>query len=74
MGQRGSGFYLPAKSGGLTKDCRARAMLLKKMMEGGILHAPDGDKSVPALLSDGRIAQAQAPATKWFAEHQQTTR
>jgi TPR repeat protein len=60
----------PVKAGGLSKDSREHALLLKKMAEGGLLHGPQSDSSVPGLLTPDKIASAQARATKWFAEHQ----
>jgi TPR repeat protein len=64
----------PEKDGGLSKDGRTRALLLKKMLEGGVLHGPMADRPTPALLSPEKIATAQARATKWFAAHQQNGR
>ena len=58
------------KEGGLSKDSRGRALLLKKMLEGGVLHGPAADHSLQGMLSQDRIAAAQARATKWFADHQ----
>jgi hypothetical protein len=58
------------KDGGLSKGGRTRALLLKKMLEGAVLHGPIADRPTPALLSPEKIAAAQARATKWFAEHQ----
>ena len=60
----------PVKNGGLTKEGRSRAIILKKMLEGGMLHTRQGDRSSPALLSSEKIAAAQAKATKWFAAHE----
>jgi TPR repeat protein len=59
------------KDGGLSKDGRTRALLLKRMLEGGVLHGPVADKPTPPLLSQEKIAAAQARATNWFAERQQ---
>jgi hypothetical protein len=59
------------KDGGLSKDSRGRALLLKKMLEGGVLHGPLADRPTPGLLSSESIAAAQARATKWFSNHQQ---
>ena len=61
------------KDGGLSRESRARAAVLKKMLEGGTLHTPQADRPFPALLSPEKIASAQSRATKWFAEHQQST-
>lgn len=57
------------KQGGLSKDSRERARLFKFTAEGGVLHEPVGDKTIPGILPPEKIAAAQARATKWFAEH-----
>jgi TPR repeat protein len=59
---------LPVKQGGLSKDSKERALLLKKMIEGGALN---GGTPIPALLSPDQIAAAQARATEWFAQHKE---
>jgi hypothetical protein len=61
----------PLKGCGIAKDSRRRALLLKKMIEGGILHTPHGDMSNPSFLTQDQIAAAQARATKWFADQRQ---
>ena len=57
------------KDCGLSKGSRARAFVLKKMLEGGVLHGPPEDRPINPLLTSEQIQVAQSRATKWFSEH-----